>query len=537
MKRNLIVFLLFALTALALYFPTAGAGFVTDHIGWLESYKTFGWQGLFNAFGDRSAHFVYHLFGFTMWSLFGMNGYAWMAVFVLLHALTATLAFHLFSSVFKTIMPERAAVAAFIGSLLFLVNPYQTETLVWYACIHYLVCAALCLGALIFLVRYLQAGGNKNVAGFYACFVPAVFALEISFSLPLIAAAFILLLPFKGNKAKRFGLFVLPAIATVGFYFLLNKLLRGNFAGHYGAAAHFNFDVFLLAVNFSKYCSKIFLLSQFWPYAKREWLYQMFVNKALLLVFVGSLAVVASAVVLYMRKAGNAFKTGGVLFIAFGLALAPIINLFFYYIDNVEGDRFTYFASVFAMQLVAFVCVKYMRVFGWALVIMLAFMLVYFLRVNTVSWEENNMIRQSLLSTFKYANAPHVYMLNLPDNYRGTYMFRTALPDNSLAATHKLMYGTDFENRATQVLSYNMNSLNDSVTVEKISDTELKVTFAQWGNWWWQGGVGANSYSTDKYDVVIDEWNHAYNISFKEKVPGAVYLYQCGKEWRKVQGF
>lgn len=540
MKRSILVFFLFTVVALVLYFPTAGAGFVTDQIGWFEQYNLYGWKGLSSAFGDRSAHFVYHLFGFTMWKLFGMNDYAWMSVFVLLHALTATLAFHLFAIVFKKVIPERAEDVALAGAFLFLINPYQTEVLVWYACIHYLVCSALCLTALTQFIRYAETGENRYAVVFYAFFIPAVFTLEISFSLPLIVTLFIMFLPAAENiyKSRRwlFILFVLPSVLVVVFYFLINKLLRGNFAGHYGAATHFNFDIALLAANFAKYSAKVFALAQFWPYEWREPLYQFFAGKGFVLGLAGMFVFVGVTAWLY-KRGSTGVKTVYVLFVTFALALAPILNLFFYYIGNVEGDRFSYFATVFAMQLVAFLCVRLLRATGWVALVLFAVAQLYFLRVNAISWKENNEVRQSLLTTFNAATAPQIYLLNAPDNYRGTYMFRTFLPDNSFAGTHALLYGSNFENQVTQVLSYNMNSLADSVVVEKISDNELKVTFAQWGNWWWQGGVGANSYSTDKYEVTIDEWSHAYNIRFKGKTAGAVYLYQCGKQWRKVEGF
>ena len=83
----------------------------------------------------------------------------------------------------------------------------------------------------------------------------------------------------------------------------------------------------------------------------------------------------------------------------------------------------------------------------------------------------------------------------------------------------------------------NMNSVLDSVTVDKISDKELRVTMATPGSWWWRKGIGAGDYSTENYAVKIDERGYSYTLMFKNKIPATVYLYQCGGEWREVKDF
>jgi hypothetical protein len=165
------------------------------------------------------------------------------------------------------------------------------------------------------------------------------------------------------------------------------------------------------------------------------------------------------------------------------------------------------------------------------------FFSVQFLHVNTQAWASNKVIQTSLLQSFSAEKADHIYLLNVPDNFNGSYMFRSFAPDNSFAETLWLKEGMDIRPKVTQVLSYNMIKLNDGVSVEVVDSNSLKVTFNQWGNWWWQGGIGAANYSTADFTVVIDEWSHSYTISFKTKKSNAVYLYQDGGIWKKVGGF
>ena len=162
---------------------------------------------------------------------------------------------------------------------------------------------------------------------------------------------------------------------------------------------------------------------------------------------------------------------------------------------------------------------------------------VKFLYINTESWKNSNTINQSLTSSFKWFDAPKIYLLNLPDNFKGAYMFRASAPDNSFVKTLTLRGNPAVESKTSQVMNYNMNLTSDSVTVEKISENELKVTFAQGGNWWWNEGIGARDYSTKEYDVKIDESSSSYLLKLKRKEPNAVYLYQCGGHWRVVENF
>ena len=537
----LFVFLFFWLTAFALYFNTAGAGFVTDEIGWLQTYKATGWHGIFTAFGDKSLHFVYHLVGFSFWKIFGLNGFAWMVVFVTLHAGIALLSFLVFKELLTKENISSGALIAFAGSLLFVVSPYQTEPLVWYACIHYLVCSFLLLLSFCFLLLYLRKQQQKFIAAFYLTYIVAVFTLEISFAFPVILLLFFAFWPSKifvgASRIRLIKILVLPSFGLLLFYFLLSKILRGSIVGHYGAAQHLNFSIPLLMSNLSKYCAKIFLLTQFIPYEKRILLYQLFEKRKFVYALFFAITATGICFTFLHRKLKKEFRISILLFAFFVIALLPILNLFFSSIVNIEGDRFTYFASVFAYHFFVLASIALFRKCGWALIIVFLFFNVKFLQFNTESWSHSKFIQQSLLKNFRWQQAEKIYLLNVPDNFRGAYMFRSFAPDNSFAETLALRTGENVEDKTTEILEYNMTTVADSVSVEKISDTTLKITFAQWGNWWWQNGKGTNNFSDNQYETTTDGWSHSYTIQFHQKISNAVYLYQCGGEWREVKDF
>lgn len=541
MSKSLLFILLFFIgIAWWLYRDTFGAGLVTDQVGWLMTYEHFGWRGMFHAFNDKSLHLVYHWFGFGLWKLFGWDGIGWGISFIALHAVVATLSYSVFSQLLLRLKISSAHLIAFFGSLIFLVSPYHTEPLVWYACVHYLVCSILLLLSIQQFLNYTQNHLLTYVLRFYLFFALAVFTLEISFTLPLIITALIILLPqteITKNKLHLFLVFVLPSFLLVGFYFLMNYFLKGSAAGHYGADTHFNFSIPLIMGNLSKYAAKVFGFTQFLPYEKRNVLYLFFEKSKYGYLLFGVLLGVATLTFWQLKRLPKSIRYLLFLVAAFAFALAPIINLFFSSIVNVEGDRLSYWANLFSAQLISFALISLFSYVGVALVLVYMFFSVEFLHVNTQAWASNKAIQTSLLQSFSAEKADHIYLLNVPDNFNGSYMFRSFAPDNSFAETLWLKECRDIRPKVTQVLSYNMIKLNDGVCVEVVDSSSLKVIFNQWGNWWWQGGIGAANYSTADLTVVIDEWSHSYTISFKAKKSNAVYLYQDGGIWKKVDGF
>lgn len=540
LKSPLFILLLFWGITLAAYYPTAGAGFVTDTLGWFASYQKYGWKGIAFAFGDHSLHYVYHFFGFLLYKIFGWNSYGWYAAFTLLHASVGALGYFLIIRLLSAVNISYGTGIAFNSSMLFLLSPYQTEVLVWYACSHYLLCSILVLLAMHSFLNYLEEQKPQNLLWFYTCFMLSVFTLEISFCFPLFVGAFIALAPHSiiglQKRVKLSALFVAPAIAMVVVYFLLSKFLKGNTAGHYGTAVHFNLSPALLAGNFSKYCLKLWGLSQFYAHSLRMQFYNFFEKPFFLYIFISLSTSILAMLVAMKSKLNDSLRLLLLFFAGFIFALAPVVNLYFTSIIRIEGDRFSYLPSLFAYATLTFAAFAIFRKAAYPVLAIYLLINVYCLQKNIGAWHNNREVSLSLQDDFKWNDAPHIDILNLPDNFDGAYMFRGLPPDNFFAKTIDLKYGKQLEQKCELILQYNMNFTTDSFTVEKVDENTLQLKFAQYGAWWWLGGIGAGNYETDNYAVNIDEWGTAI-ISFKKKTPGTVYLYQCGTHWKQVQGF
>lgn len=538
--KNIALFIAFWCITVFFYYETRGGGLVTDSLGWFMNYDSAGWRGLPVAFNDKALHYVYHLVYFPLYKAFHFWGWGWLLVYSFLHALNAALAYCLFNRILKPVMPADYKMIACIGSLLFLVSPYQTEPVVWSACIHYLVAVALLLSAFLLLLKYCQSPELRLVWLFYACFLLALLSLEIALAFPLMLLVFILFwhpgILFAQTRMALLKIFVLPLFVLAGAYFMMNKLLLGSWVGHYGAAAHLNFDMALLSSNFNKYAAKFFWYSQFLPYKYRHCLYQIFEQRQVALLTLAFYTCITAPVLFDVIKTRQERKAMAVIFLLFALALSPILNLYFSYLLNTEGDRMSYFASIFAYPLMIMAVFSFLPKIKYLLAGTLVLLSIRFLMVNTESWKYAAAISSALVEKFNRTDASHVYILNLPDNFRGVYMFRKFGAESALSEHLLLRRKIDLRGKITEVVNYNMMTPDDSVRVVAESDRKIKLEFAQWGNWFWNNGIGAMNYRNDDYSFEMDAWGHAYTLTF-HSVPdsGSVILFQCGSEWRELK--
>jgi hypothetical protein len=93
----------------------------------------------------------------------------------------------------------------------------------------------------------------------------------------------------------------------------------------------------------------------------------------------------------------------------------------------------------------------------------------FFLIKQLDSWRIAASLQSSLELSFKPYEGKQTYILNLPDSYRGAYMYRCRA-EGKFAERYKFIKGIDVAKNITEVLSYNLNNPTDSVTVQTIND-------------------------------------------------------------------
>ncbi len=582
-RKNVLVLALFLALVHLFYWRTRQAGFVTDFTGLLHRLDGASFSGVWTCFGFPAMHQVTNFFLFFFVKWFGAGGIGWYFVFTSLHVANAFLGFLLVKKIFEKSGHSNPFTPALMASLLFLLSPYQAEAVVWRVCFNFLFCTLLMLGSLLLLVKYFEGEKRRYLLWSHGLFVLALFTFELALALPLLAVALVVALPLtpKGEPLRPFLLksllrrspkFVdakvdsptsvrtaddenhsssdstgpplgvrgvvatfLPQLLLVTAYFLLNKLLLGGWAGHYGEAVHLNFDLRNISSNCLKYFTKYLFFWREWPHGGKEWL-ALFFEKTM--VAWGGLLVGAGAVaaLFFIKKLPQKLRRTGIGWLLFFLALAPVANLYVAYILHGENDRYGYLPSLFFfMGLVAvfdfFPRLLRNLLFGtWLLAS------VFFLQKMTSHWQQSAKITTSLLHDFRWQNASEVYVLAMPENYHGIPMFKDFSREN-LALKHALRYLADKPSDADfyQVAQFNLTAPTDSFTASRDSTTGVfHLQFNQWGNWWWLYGMGLGDYQTEQYRLRTD--GNGCRVEMKQWPPkqGSVFIVAQGERWEEL---
>jgi hypothetical protein len=147
-------------------------------------------------------------------------------------------------------------------------------------------------------------------------------------------------------------------------------------------------------------------------------------------------------------------------------------------------------------------------------------------------WEKSTKAHWHHIETFPEPKASTVFLLNVPDNYRGTFMFRNIGGDSSFEEVYRHIAKSDYAGKMYDVFQYNMTDLTNDFIVTRESENRIKVEFAQWGNWWWRNGVGGEKYSNEEYTAWPEgKW---YVVEFKKPLDDIQVLYYSPGGWTEV---
>lgn len=534
--KNAFAFLLFVGLSLIVFFQIAGNGFVADTTGWIIQYQKLGWKGIFNSFEDKSLHHIYHLATFLIYKIFGFNQYAWWLIFGGLHGFNAYLVFRFVNLLLKRWQYQSPMFIAFGSAILFLLSPYSAEPVIWSATVHYLIATAGILIALLLTLKYASKPKWTTLILIHLSYLVALFALEITFVLPFILIMLLLLTPsliWNDNSKKVWFNIIFVQIALIGVYFVLNRIILGKWVGHYGAEDHIGVSVPFLAANFTKYLFKHLLFSQFWEYPKREHWYNLFENGSVSKLLLSFYCIAGVLLLFFREKLLKSVQTIGLMIVLFAVSLLPVISLYFNFLVLNECDRMSYFSAIFSSIFLSLLIAhtgKYLRA---PVLIALVFISFTFLKININSWRNSIDVMNGLVHDFKWKDKKNVVVLGIADNYQGAYASRSFNGNENFKDVFR-MYQIPVSANIIEVLNFNMINKSDCMMSEVISPTEVKIAFAQGGNWFWYNGIGASSYENDLYKVEIDEWSSSYIFTQKAVLQDAVYIYQCGKTWKEV---
>ena len=507
---------------------------VHDFLGWLIKYAEGSWGDVWDGFGYFGLHPVFHIINYGTFRLFGYNQLAWYLVFAVLHGLSAYLLFYFLRKIFSAFTIERGIWIALFASLGFLLGPYQTEVVTWKACMHYLLTTIFFLsGIILFFKTMIEEYRLSYVVLHHGLFVAALLTLEINLATPFILLVFAAACSSldNWNWSKYLSRFFAVHIVIIVLYFLANKLLLGEWVGHYGAEKHLNFDPLLLAANGMRYFAKYLMLGHFWSFNLRVSLYE---NIASLYSIGGILLSLAAIVGLTYKKiiADNKLLLSGSFLVMFFMALFPIANLYFMYIMPFQNDRYGFLASIFFYPFIFLLIFSLPRFLRFTVAIIVLAAHIYFGMLNVNKCDEAGQLIDGLISSYVWYDHPEVRLLSLPDNYQGLFLYADYHAGSAETFSEALdLFGTqDVTGHIDEYSHFNQVTLQDSFKYNIIEDT-VTVEFKQYGNWFWRNNIGFIDYETD--EVNASRAKNVLRVELKDTIE-RVYLIPQAGEWKQV---
>ncbi len=536
MSRKLVL-ILFFVVALISYYPTIGAGFVFDYLGWQRVYNLGSFGDILHCFGYSGNHQTLHFFFYSTYSLFHINGWAWYLIFTGIHAFNGWLLYLWLQSISKRWKIDTPRWLPVLIVLIFLLHPYSVEAVVWKACLHYLLSLGAILGQLLLITRYLNERKKLDLWIALLVYFASFFLLELSYVTPLVISLFVIIDRYASDRIAPVRHSITVAAGLWGLFIaglLVNRFTLGAWVGHYGAETHLNINVIGMMATEMKYWVKHLFDARYFPFNLKNLIFDSILSTPeLVFFFLVACISVAILYVIKIRQLSGAIHLAFWATLASSLYILPVSNLFFYHLLLGTNDRFSYVPLLYCLVAVYAVLTKCSK-WIWLPLTTIMLLVQIYLQLQTIrQWKESTTVIQNLRDSFRWHDRSHVFVINSPDNLNGIVM--ASVRDVPSGIEELVNYQTDrpFEGIMFDVLQYNMTSPEDGVTVEETGPMELTVTFKQWGNWWHYHGNGASSYENEFYKVEV--LNYPYRLTFKQLPERSAIIYQDGKEWKEFR--
>lgn len=512
------------------YAGTYRSGFVTDFTGLMARFDGQNAWGILSCFGFPALEQVLNAFLYVFYRLFDLRPLPWYVAFTAWHSLNTYLVYRLSENLLQAFALKTSRWIPIAGALLFLLSPYQSEVVVWRVCFNFLLVTSLMVGSLLVAAHWLESDRQQRPWGVYGLFIVALFTFELSLVLPFLLMS---LAYFHPSGPRRAAWLWVPPLLSLGGYFLLNKWLLGVWVGHYGAETHLRFSISEITAHGLSYTAKLLALVRYWPYPEREWLFLGLRQTWVLVLIGGGLFLILLLSTAFRKRLKPKYQLLTLFALWFGLALGPIINLYFDYLLFIQHDRYTYLAAAFFYPGLVLLVSGIPRKWFWPVfVAYLLLHLIMLVRTNRY-WQESSVIYWRLIDSFDQYPAAEVWLLNVPDNLQGAPLFRD-YGDQPQGVADALQYlrRKPYTGTLREVAQYNLATVIDYVAAEWQENGSLEVSFQQWGNWWWRSGRGLTNYETPAYEV--QNQGHHYLLKPKQSIAEVVLLIQKEGAWQRI---
>jgi hypothetical protein len=499
------LFFVFFSISFLMYLPSFNSRWTFDAADFLIKYEKYGLKGIWYSFYESTNTFLVsnHFIHYFVYILFGKNEILHSLFSIGWHSFNAIL---LIKMIKKVIVSQKFLFYFSIGTL-YLTSPFHSESVVWGCNYHYLALNTCLLLLLILFHKYNTQFSFKNIG-------LIVFVFTFSLGLHELAFLFFIVLVFyqmffsKYDDIKKW-IPIIIFIPIILLFLYLRKLVGGDSIGHYGATVHLNYELVDSIQKFNKYLYKLFTISSMHPF-------QSIIHKVLDKLIWVNIVVLLSLLLLFFKLFINKI----ISFLVLGLVifLLPVLNLYFVDYLYIAGDRYCTLPLIFSSIITTYLLFQFIKnsyLRNSILFFIILFQSLTLFYYNYLWYNSNKLMK--ICEKYNYENNINYYWLNLPESYKGGYMYKGGDGENPFLVRLKVKDNKIKTNFVT-IAGMNLNSKEDGIIVEKIKFNEYKITLRQWGNWFWVGEYGASDYKNDIYSVDFDEINHSYLLKFNSKI-------------------
>jgi hypothetical protein len=407
-RQDAVVFPAFLLlVGILTYFPSFLAGFLSDDwvFIWKLSHASLAdiWNGSVSTGVYRPLVFMLLKAEHRLW---GTTPLPFHVASVILHIINAHLAGWLsFKVLSRADTTNRQA--AMLTAFLFLILPSHAEAVAWISGRFDIVCTFLVLVSTLTYCRHLETGRNRYLVCALFLFVAGLLSKEAALAAPFIWAA------IEVYQRRKFRW--LPYLLTAGLA-IIYSLFRVHTWSQLLPEISQQFSIRAIIGRPPQLFIRSFVPSLAHPPAFAT------VMTAILL-----LALLATWQIYQRTQVRRELTTVCFLGILLVLALLPVWNLSID-IGDTCGERYVYMASIFSCMILAFLATIIPGRLTYMLVGLLSAGCITALVQSNLDWKVAGQLTEFVLTDIKMLKHD-ASVLNLPDRYLGSYVFRNGFQE------------------------------------------------------------------------------------------------------------
>ncbi|MGB3536380.1 MAG: hypothetical protein WBA13_23035 [Microcoleaceae cyanobacterium] len=512
-RYNIVILISCFLLSYLSYFNVINSFFLADDFNWVHQIKTRGAFGVWTTAPDVFFRPVVSLTLFLDYIIWGLNSIGYHLTNLSFHAICGFSIYRILSQLLNKVQlpSKQIKITALITALLFIILPSHVEAVTWISARSDLVAACFCLASFSYYLSYKNYHNKRNLLFSYLLFLLALLSKESVIIYPGIIFSYEIYDYFTesdDNKTSIKNIILFPLLYTSLFpiYLILRYLGLGQLIGGYGSGVHLQYNSAIILRGLGS--TLRILIPPISNSTDFDWQLFFIITTASLL-----------TIMLVYAWIGNYYEKISKLIVflitAFLISLIPIINLVVSLQDH-QGERFLYFPSVFFIMIFTIIISTILWRYQFILLMSLTILTLLFsnnLHHSNKNWKIASQISQQIIEDINsIATDNSLFIINLPDNFKGAYIYRNGLfPATQLFCEDKNIKYLPL------VLFNNVINIEDKVEVTAISQSQYNAQLMQPNTYFMHPSLPIQQrLETPNFKILDFDW--ATRQSFKVEV-------------------